>query len=616
MRVEGEAFERSTRWIISPLADLALLIASPLAIVPLVGFAARTLSAEAIFLFVASFASIGHHLPGFLRVYGDRELFRRFRWRFLLAPPLVAAAAVLFATQEIHGLDLVLMLWATWHVMMQTYGMMRIYDMKLNIRDALTAWLDFGICLAVFLVGIFFSQSRLFSLLEVAGQVGLPLPPAATLSVLRSALGATCVLLLIAHAVNTVVGVRRHGFSWPKLMLLLMTGWLYWSCGSLSTNLLIGVAMFEIFHAVQYDALVWGYNRRLAQRPARLGPLRLIFAKGWPSLAFYFLAIVAFGSIKWCAESISPSLVKTALLILLLTSTALHFYFDGFIWKVSERATQQNLGIKGAGRRAIHVPGLIHLAKWSAIAAVALLFAWIEIGRPVWSAFDEAAWVRSALALTPDVPELLIKSGHIQLAHGDPAAALDSARRAVRMRPSSATGQLLVAESLVATHDFAGARDAAEKAGALDPTSAVARYQVGLASVQLHDFSAAESALEQSIALNPHAAETHFQLGNVYFSTHRAELAEQSYRRAVSLSPGLAHGHANLGATLLQLGRVGEAKQSLVIALDLASNPQCHYNLGLILLMEGDVSQARWHFDRAESQGQSLTPEIRRAAGM
>ena len=55
-------------------------------------------------LAVAAFASIGHHLPGFLRAYGDRELFRRFRWRFLLAPPLMlGGGAALFASEVCTG---------------------------------------------------------------------------------------------------------------------------------------------------------------------------------------------------------------------------------------------------------------------------------------------------------------------------------------------------------------------------------------------------------------------------------------------------------------------------------------------------------------------------------
>jgi autotransporter-associated beta strand protein len=143
-----------------------------------------------------------------------------------------------------------------------------------------------------------------------------------------------------------------------------------------------------------------------------------------------------------------------------------------------------------------------------------------------------------------------------------------------------------------------------------------ASYQLGLATVQLHDFAAAERALQQAVALDPKFAQTHFQLGNVYFITHRFNLAEQSYRRAVALSPHFADGHGNLGAVLLQLGRVTEAKDALLAALEFGDNPQCHYNLGLILLIERNAPQARVHLRHAESFGQDITPEIRQAAGL
>ena len=30
--------------------------------------------------------TVAHHLPTFIRIYGDVELFRRYRWNFLLGP--------------------------------------------------------------------------------------------------------------------------------------------------------------------------------------------------------------------------------------------------------------------------------------------------------------------------------------------------------------------------------------------------------------------------------------------------------------------------------------------------------------------------------------------------
>ena len=53
-------------------------------------------SAEDIYLFVAAFGAMGHHLPGMIRAYGDRALFQRFRWRFICAPIFLSWFARLF----------------------------------------------------------------------------------------------------------------------------------------------------------------------------------------------------------------------------------------------------------------------------------------------------------------------------------------------------------------------------------------------------------------------------------------------------------------------------------------------------------------------------------------
>src|SRR5688500_16897406 len=107
-------------WVISPAWDLVYLVLTPVLIVPAVLIAARQwLSTEQIYLAVIAFASLGHHLPGFMRAYGDRELFARYRWRFLLAPPLVFVLALLFTPprgmaealglpwSHLHGLELI-----------------------------------------------------------------------------------------------------------------------------------------------------------------------------------------------------------------------------------------------------------------------------------------------------------------------------------------------------------------------------------------------------------------------------------------------------------------------------------------------------------------------------
>jgi len=82
-------------------------------------------SPQDIYLFVAAFGAMGHHLPGMIRAYGDRALFERFRWRFILAPLFLLVTCVAFycGPQRNHPGCFFL---GVWHGMMQTYGFCRI----------------------------------------------------------------------------------------------------------------------------------------------------------------------------------------------------------------------------------------------------------------------------------------------------------------------------------------------------------------------------------------------------------------------------------------------------------------------------------------------------------
>ncbi len=74
-------------WIVSAWWDLSYVVITPILIVPVVLILVRHwLTPEEVSLAVIAFASLGHHLPGFMRAYGDRELFKRYRVRFVLAP--------------------------------------------------------------------------------------------------------------------------------------------------------------------------------------------------------------------------------------------------------------------------------------------------------------------------------------------------------------------------------------------------------------------------------------------------------------------------------------------------------------------------------------------------
>jgi tetratricopeptide (TPR) repeat protein len=552
-------------WIVSPWWDLTYLVLTPVVIVPAVVLAARYwLSAEQLYLAVISFASLGHHLPGFMRAYGDRELFARFRWRFLLAPPLVFSLALIFTPpeavrsaldlpwQHLHGMELILLIWGTWHGLMQTYGFMRIYDLRQGNDDRTTALLDQALCISMFTAGVVFSDTRMFGIAGAMWQTGLPMFTPGTLSLIRWLVGAGCMAVLLAYGLN-LIAQRRRGvtINGVKLLLAAVTGWFYWYCGRLSTNLLIGIAMFEIYHAVQYNAIVWTYNRRLFERSsAKAGPLGFLFRDRAAMLGLYLAAIAAYSSIRFFTAHTGDRMfsgdiedAQQWLIAAFVTSSFLHFYYDGFIWKVRDQSTRRNLAAEPAGVDVQDrlVPGVVHAGKWAVLIAIMAML--IASEQNLSQAGDsEAKYERmlQALAeLTPDVPEAKNIASELRAANAERRyqMGLDLLKRGD------------------AQHAMGPLRDAIE----LDPTHYSARLQLGDALLALNKLDAAAQSYQQGIALRPQAPEAYVGLADAYLKSNRPDAAEATLREGLAKKPDSPELCFTLGLLLEHLGRRDEA---------------------------------------------------------
>ncbi|RIK79476.1 MAG: hypothetical protein DCC67_10415 [Planctomycetota bacterium] len=548
-----------------------------MAIVPAVLVAVRHWwQPEQVYLAVIAFASLGHHLPGFMRAYGDRELFSRYRWRFLLAPPLTFALALLFTPPQalaaalrlpwthLHGLELILLVWGTWHGLMQTFGFMRIYDIRRGENDRRTARLDHALCLAMFLSGVVFSDTRMFGLAGAMWQSGLPLFGPDSLAALRVVVGAVCGGVLAIY-VGHLVHRRRRGLpvNGVKLLLAGTTGWFYWYCGRLSTNVLVGIAMFEIFHAVQYNAVVWIYNRRLRSRVgSQFGPLGFLFQDRWTMLGGYLAAIAAYSSIRYLTAQSGDRLfsgdvadARQWLIALFVTSSLLHFYYDGFIWKVSQEKTRDNLvvGSIDAATRERLVPPLVHAGKWAVLASIAAVLVGAErrYGSPgsTAAAQNQQEMLAALAALTPDVPE---------------ARRIDQALRTASANEAYRRGLLRLQQG-----DAAGAVAPLRDAARLDPTHFQARLQLGDALMALAKPAAAAELYRQALALRPDVADAWVNLAAAQMQSGDQSAAEATLRRGVEESPDSPELNYTLGVLLEHLGRSAEAAPFLQRASEL-----------------------------------------------
>jgi hypothetical protein len=370
-------------WVIDPVSDGLLILLAPL--ISLVwAFAFALWFGPALVFAIFAVANVAHHLPTFIRIYGDRDLLRRYRWTLLLGPVLPFSLAMCVVAYVVLGghpindllyLAMILLVWDPWHFLMQHYGFMRIYDRNNQARHELAARMDLMICATWFvyimLAALDWLPDLLYDSYRFHGLPLLRLFDAGVYPALQQLSFAAALAASVAY-LGYLAWCRIQGFfvSLPKLLLLcttfgvmsftyvpnplirrLMPDW----------NFALGFAVLGMVHVTQYGAIVWKYNRVLSRREgaARPGLFQKVFARGgWLAAGGFVLVCGVYGfvlangfgaaSAGHATGSAARWLVGT-LFALGFTSTLLHYYFDGFIWKMRHKENQENLELLAPG---------------------------------------------------------------------------------------------------------------------------------------------------------------------------------------------------------------------------------------------------------------------------
>lgn len=543
------ALQPSSRWIVAPWQDLVLFVGTPLLIIPAFLAAQAHWKVEELSLFVASFGAIGHHLPGMLRAYGDRALFQRFRWRFSMAPVFLAATCLLFALRDLNGIVLIVYFWGVWHGLMQTYGFLRIYDAKSGPTSWLTARLDHAMCVMWFATAVLVSPSRMTNILSVFYTSGGPLLEASAIEALRTTSISLTGAVTVAFFCHTAwMWHRGRPVSQVKLLLMAVSFGFFWYTNVFVSNLLAGIALFETFHDVQYLSIVWIYNVNRVQKDRGVGAFtRFLFRRSGALVGVYVGLVAAYGSLNLLSTVLATGLLNRMLTGLLAASALLHFYYDGFIWKVRERTTRQSLGLTGGTpdkATAVRPGWLIHGAKWSLFVLPVATLGFAEAqGR---------------------APEL------------------DRARAIAQASPASATAQEHFGVLLASAGRSDEAVTRLREAVRLDPGSAEAQSNLGVVLGRAGQFAEAVMHYRKAIQIEPGDALTQTNLGNTLSNMGEFPEAIQHFEAALRISPNRVDTHVNWGATLLRQGALDEAIGHFREALRISPNqPQALANLAL-----------------------------------
>src|SRR5213082_2309682 len=522
------AGRKSNFWILDSWRDLVLYVCTPLLLLPIFIAAQGVWAAEDIYLFVAAFGAMGHHLPGMIRAYGDRALFQRFKWRFIFAPIFLVVVCAAFSIWDLKGIVLVAFVWGVWHGMMQTYGFCRIYDAKVGSFAELTRRLDFALCGIWFATAVLLSPQRMTDTLETYYSAGGPFIPPALLRMAQQTLLAVALAVAALFLANYVWSWTRGNRPSPVKLVLLVTSisfWWYWN--NIVASVLVGIALFEVFHDVQYLSLVWIYNRKRVETDSSIGGfMRFVFRRSGSLVGVYVGLIFAYGALGYFKSSVGIDVVKRILTGVVTASALLHFYYDGFIWKVREKSTRQSLGITG-GITDISVGGFLpswalHGAKWVAIFVIPLGILWFAERHSAYGKLDRLASIVADL----------------------PTSARAHVNYATELQDAGRTGE--------AAKEFS-------EAIRLSPDSAKAHVNLGSLLTANGQLDEAQKHFEQALRIEPKNAEYHSGYAYLLDQLGRKDEAAVECETAIRLAPNLPQAHYGYGAFLERHGKPGEA---------------------------------------------------------
>lgn len=633
---------RSGYWIFSPLQDMTFVLLTPLPILLTFAAAQRGGWVDGLIAFALALA-MAHYLPGMLRAYGDRALFHRFRVRLIVAPLFLITTTTWFAYLDLNFVFLLMGLWGAWHWMMQVYGFARIYDAKGGGGPAkmpaeggvpTTAWpvgptlrrkpvasisarLDQMICLMWFGMCVFVLNNALPLYVTRFYGSGGPLLRAEAFAWFTRAWLALTVALTLFYAIHTLWAIRQGRGPNPLKFVFIALTFVYLKyTASMVDRPLVGYAMFESWHDIQYLAIVWLFNLNRARKSPEAGPfIRFLFRPRAILVLVYVGLCLAFGSLTHAWRLFQDDTVVRVAAAVVPAMALLHYYLDGFIWKIREAETRRAL--LGAGvrpeseaaepRRATPEPSALLPALIPAWTRHALLWLLFVIPATLFFVMESKGNAARPLQIYQKLVETFPDSPH---AHYELGSELQNGgrlreakvhfERALALAPDSYLARIKLGVLLADQGNLAGARSHLEHALSIDPKNAEVHNNLGIVLDEQGDLPRAKVHLELAVGIDPQYALAHNNLGIVLAKLGDLAQARAHHEHAVRIDPDFADAHYQLGVTMDRQGDPTGAVDHLEQALRIDPNQyRAHNSLGVVLLSQGKLSEAKVHFEQA-----------------
>lgn len=542
-------------WLINPAMDFSFFIAAPFLIVPAFQFLQGFFSLTVFKLGILSISATGHHLPGFIRAYTDGKVFQQFKARLIMVPSLLILFTLAAATLKLSLIFYVLIVWSTWHGSMQIHGFLRIYDVKAKFFSPATARLDYWMCLTWFVQVVLWSTTKKTSVLSTFYLSGGPLIPLEWARTFERAWLALTFVVTVAYFAQLALNwFRRDYLNLPKLLCMVFSFGFWAYCLIGIDHLIVGLILWEIFHDFQYNVFVWNYNRNRVQRGLSQSKIeQILFQLNWGKLALYTLCIVAYGSIGLLTQDILNTYENQKTYGNLLyqignvftASALIHFYTDGFIWKVRDAKVQADLGLQTPSTYGT-ASGFRHWSLVLLFFAAATCLGASEYFH--WTSPVERRQVDNLVELVPKSGYAnFMKASRLQ-SENQTDSAIFYFERAIRYDSNYGFSREFLADLYLRTEQYEKAETEYRRLSGQFPENAEYSYQLAWSLLQMKKGLEAKPFLERTLELDPIQPRAWNYLGMVEQALGNPDKAREFYLKSLELDSTYAHARENLSA--------------------------------------------------------------------
>jgi hypothetical protein len=339
----GEASAKRSIYIVGPAYDWAWFLLPPIVSLVIGALISGTWCTEHRFWlqgkrYTPAGLAIGtltaaHLVAVFFRSHANPKVFPRHRFRFI-ALPVLAFTAMMLSDWAVCITTVLVTFWDAYHSALQTFGLARIYDRNAGNDARAGRWLDYGLNVLLYVGPIVagatmlahFQQFEVFEDVEVPALAAVPAHMTARHGTIARAVLAAGAVYLVVYILGYIRLQRRgYRFSLPKVFLLSTTALVsIWAWGFNAWGM--AFLIMNLFHAVQYFALVWWSEGRRLGAAVRMDgsrPRKVVFA------CAFFGGALAYG--LWADLVPNDDLMQWSIV---QTVALMHFYYDGFIWSV------------------------------------------------------------------------------------------------------------------------------------------------------------------------------------------------------------------------------------------------------------------------------------------